>query len=118
MHLKSVTFHPDRYPTQERYPFNLDIFRRTGGLDFRTPVTLFVGENGAGKSTLLEALAIKAGIHRHGGMAECPAVVKCPASTEAPAAAVAKNSRRDNRDSISPPMLHLIEDHSMATRLQ
>jgi predicted ATPase len=63
MHLKSVTLHPEQYPTREHYPFNLDIFRRTGGLDFRTPVTLFVGENGTGKSTLLEALAIKAGIH-------------------------------------------------------
>ncbi|MBN1506280.1 MAG: AAA family ATPase [Sedimentisphaerales bacterium] len=62
MHLKSVTFHPDRYPTREHYPFTLDVLRRTGGLEFRTPVTLFVGENGTGKSTLLEALALKAGI--------------------------------------------------------
>jgi predicted ATPase len=61
-HLKSVTFHPDRYPTREHYPFTLDILWRTGGLDFRTPVTLFVGENATGKSTLLEALAVKAGI--------------------------------------------------------
>jgi predicted ATPase len=55
MHLKSVRFHPDRYPTREHYPFKLDIFRRTEGIDFRTPVALFVGENGTGKSTLLEA---------------------------------------------------------------
>jgi predicted ATPase len=57
MHLKSVRFHPDRYPTREHYPFKLDLFHRTAGLDFRTPVTLFVGENGTGKSTLLEAIA-------------------------------------------------------------
>jgi predicted ATPase len=63
MHLKSVVFHPDRYPTRQRYPFNLDIFRRSSRLSFDTPVTLFVGENGTGKSTLLEALAHKAGIH-------------------------------------------------------
>jgi len=62
MHLKSVTFHPDRYPTREHYPFTLDILRRTSELIFTTPVTLFVGENGTGKSTLLQALARKAGI--------------------------------------------------------
>jgi predicted ATPase len=63
MHLKSVTFHPDRYPAREHYPFTLDVFRRTSGLAFHTPVTLFVGENGTGKSTLLQALALKAGIY-------------------------------------------------------
>jgi len=63
MHLKSVVFHPDRYPTRQHYPFSLDIFHRSGRIAFDTPVTLFVGENGTGKSTLLEALAHKAGIH-------------------------------------------------------
>jgi predicted ATPase len=62
MHLKSVRFHPDRYPTREHYPFQLDLFRRTSGIDFTTPVTLFVGENGTGKSTLLEAIARACGI--------------------------------------------------------
>lgn len=57
MHLKSVHFHPGRYPTREHYPFKLDIFRATERLDFCAPVTLFVGENGTGKSTLLEAIA-------------------------------------------------------------
>jgi predicted ATPase len=63
MHLRSVAFHPDRYPTRRHYPFSLDIFRRTDRILFDTPVTLFVGENGTGKSTLLEAIAHKADIH-------------------------------------------------------
>ena len=69
MHLKSVRLHPDRYPTREHYPFNLQIFRQTPRLAFETPVTLFAGENGTGKSTLLEAIARRAGIHiwREGG---------------------------------------------------
>jgi predicted ATPase len=62
MHLKSVRFHPERYPTREHYPFKLDLFHQTAGLDFTTPVTLFVGENGTGKSTLLEAIARRCGI--------------------------------------------------------
>ena len=66
MHLKSVRFHPDRYPTREHYPFQLDIFHQTSGLDFTTPVTLFVGENGTGKSTLLEAIARVRHLHLAG----------------------------------------------------
>ena len=69
MHVRSVSFHPQTYPTQEHYPFNLEIFRQTPRLALETPVTLFVGENGTGKSTLLEAIARRAGIHiwREGG---------------------------------------------------
>ena len=36
-------------------------------LQFRKPVTFFVGENGAGKSTLLEAIAIAYGFNPEGG---------------------------------------------------
>lgn len=63
MHLKSLTFHPEKYPTKEVYPFSLPIFRKTGEIGFDAPVTFFVGENGSGKSTLLEALAHKCEIH-------------------------------------------------------
>lgn len=63
MHLKSVTLHPDKYPTRDHYPFNLPLFNQPEQIIFRTPVTLFVGENGAGKSTLLQALARACGIH-------------------------------------------------------
>jgi predicted ATPase len=63
MHLHSVTLHPEKYPTRDRYPFNLPIFHQTKRIEFGSPVTLFVGENGTGKSTLLEALAHICGIH-------------------------------------------------------
>ncbi len=39
------------------FPFNLPLIKKFTRMDFRTPVTFFVGENGAGKSTLIEALA-------------------------------------------------------------
>ncbi|MBN1313521.1 MAG: AAA family ATPase [Anaerolineae bacterium] len=63
VHLKSVTLQPEKYPTQEYYPFTLPIFHQTKSITFDAPVTLFVGENGTGKSTLLEAIAMACGIH-------------------------------------------------------
>jgi len=63
MHLKNVTLHCRTYPTYERYPFVLPVFRQKKKIDFKTPVTLLVGENGTGKSTLLEAVAKACGIH-------------------------------------------------------
>lgn len=36
-------------------------------LQFRTPITFFVGENGSGKSTLLEAIAVQYGFNPEGG---------------------------------------------------
>ena len=41
--------------------------KKTGGLDFSRPATIFVGENGTGKSTLLEALAVAVGCNPEGG---------------------------------------------------
>ena len=45
-------------PDATGFPFDLPAVRTFPGIQFKTPVTLFVGENGSGKSTLLEALAI------------------------------------------------------------
>jgi len=63
MHLKNVILHPEKYPTQDSYPFCLPILLNTKQVILENPVTLFVGENGTGKSTLLEAIAIACGIH-------------------------------------------------------
>lgn len=63
MHLKRILLFPEKYPTDEHYPFNKRIFRMTREIEFRSAVTFFLGENGTGKSTLLEALAYRSGIH-------------------------------------------------------
>ncbi|MGD8256814.1 MAG: AAA family ATPase [Desulfobacterales bacterium] len=68
MHLKKVTLHPEKYPTQGLYPFNLDLFQKTQAIILKAPVTFFVGENGSGKSTLLEAITRKCGIYIWQGM--------------------------------------------------
>lgn len=63
MHLKNLTLLSREYPTQEHYPFNLQLLHQTRNIRFLSPVTFFVGENGTGKSTLLRALCQKCGIH-------------------------------------------------------
>ena len=63
MHLKKVTIAHNKFPTEDYYPFNLEIFNNTEKLDFTSPVTVFTGENGTGKSTLLEAITRKCGIY-------------------------------------------------------
>ncbi len=63
MHLKSVSFLTDDYPTLEKYPFSLDLFNNTKRIAFQSPITFFIGENGSGKSTLLEAIANRCGFH-------------------------------------------------------
>jgi len=62
-HIKSVTLHHEKYPSDRHYPFSLPIFTQTRQMLFESPVTFFVGENGTGKSTLLEALALAGNIH-------------------------------------------------------
>lgn len=52
------------------YAHTLPVVRhliKDGGLEFRAPVTIIVGENGTGKSTLLEAIAGAMGINPEGG---------------------------------------------------
>ena len=63
MHLRSVSLHPDAYPDKTQYPFNLPLFTNTRSVEFKNPITIFVGENGTGKSTLLQAITRLCGIY-------------------------------------------------------
>jgi predicted ATPase len=63
MHLKRVCIFPQKFPTCDRYPFNLGIFSQPRTIDVHYPVTFFVGENGTGKSTLLQAISQRCGIY-------------------------------------------------------
>jgi predicted ATPase len=63
MHITRLRFCPDTYPTEDCYPFNIEIFRRTDIIQFSKPVTFFIGENGSGKTTLLKAIARNCDIH-------------------------------------------------------
>ena len=63
MHLRRINLYPEKYPTKEHYPFNLNIFQQTESIEIGSPVTFFVGENGTGKSTLLKAISHRCGIH-------------------------------------------------------
>ena len=63
MHLTHISFLADTYPTQDYYPFNLEIFHNTKSIDLHSPMTFFIGENGTGKSTLLEAISHGSGFH-------------------------------------------------------
>jgi len=68
MHLTKVALNPEKYPSLEHYPFNLDLFQKNQSIMFTSPVTFFIGENGSGKSTLLEAITRKCGIYIWQGM--------------------------------------------------
>jgi predicted ATPase len=70
---KSVTFIKALrldMPGDERstiYPFSIPAIRSLERMEFKSPVTFFVGENGSGKSTLLEAMAVKLRFNPEGG---------------------------------------------------
>src|SRR5215218_2707446 len=57
----------DPESTEDGYPFDIPVVRSLDKIDFRSPVTFFVGENGSGKSTILEAIAAAAGSITIGG---------------------------------------------------
>lgn len=51
----------------EDWPFTMPALRAVDRIEFRRPVTFFIGENGTGKSTLLESIAAAAGFNLEGG---------------------------------------------------
>lgn len=63
MHISGLRILHDRFPTRGHYPFNLEVFNKTGHLEFLKPVTFFIGDNGTGKSTLLRSIAQACNIH-------------------------------------------------------
>ena len=65
-YLKSVEIEYEKIP-KEDYIADLNVVKNIRKLEFKTPVTFFVGENGLGKSTLIEAIATKWGFNAEGG---------------------------------------------------
>ena len=63
MHLRKVRINSEDFPTRRCYPFNVPTLAQPLEVEFRRPVTFFVGENGTGKSTLLDAITRKCDIH-------------------------------------------------------
>ncbi len=51
----------------DHYLKKIDALNGMKSMEFRKPITFFVGENGSGKSTLLEGIAIAAGYNPEGG---------------------------------------------------
>ena len=66
MYLEYVTIDPAKID-RESYLRRIPALKGLTKLEFRKPVTFFVGENGSGKSTLLEAIAIAYGFNPEGG---------------------------------------------------
>ena len=59
IHLRSIALREGATRPTE-FPFSLPVVAAWQPLEFRSPVTILVGENGSGKSTVVEALAVAA----------------------------------------------------------
>ena len=66
MYIDRIRINWDKIP-EDSYLTRIGSICLLQELQFRKPVTFFVGENGAGKSTLLEAIAIAYGFNPEGG---------------------------------------------------
>jgi predicted ATPase len=57
----------EKVPSLRDYPFSIPAIGNLDFIEFKEPVTYFIGENGSGKSTLLEAIAVALGLNPEGG---------------------------------------------------
>lgn len=67
MYLRELTILHEKVQQPNIYPFNIQSIQGTDVIEFKNPVTFFVGENGSGKSTLLEAISYKCEFNSAGG---------------------------------------------------
>ena len=65
--LKKIYLDREKIESFDNYPFNIEIVKNFEELNFKAPVTFFVGENGVGKSTFIEAIAVALGLPAEGG---------------------------------------------------
>ncbi len=66
LYLKSVDINKGEIP-RNNYIYNLSVIKNFKKIEFKKPITIFVGENGLGKSTLIEGIATKWGFNAEGG---------------------------------------------------
>lgn len=67
LYVKSLEINNLSKSGNDSYISNLPIIKNLRCIDFKKPMTFFVGENGVGKSTLIEAIALKLGFNPEGG---------------------------------------------------
>ena len=65
--VKRISLDRDSIKDFNIYPFNIDVVKNFDELEFKSPVTFFVGENGVGKSTFIESIAVSLGLPAEGG---------------------------------------------------
>ena len=65
--VKKISLDRDNIKDFNIYPFNIDVVKNFDELEFKSPVTFFVGENGVGKSTFIESIAVSLGLPAEGG---------------------------------------------------
>ena len=65
--VKKISLERDEIKDFDKYPFNIEVVKNFEELEFKSPVTFFVGENGVGKSTFIESIAVSLGLPAEGG---------------------------------------------------